>query len=99
MNVALDTMTLIWGLRREGNPRQPNLTEMQYRSAVLIDTLTDDASTIVIPCVSVSELLIGIDDDKHAEFLASFTDNVYCPPFDLRAKLIKLKVFSNGIGT
>ncbi len=65
MIVALDTMTLIWGIRssvaKPGNPRQTDLAEMQCRSRILIDMLQEDKKTLIIPTIAVSELLIGVD--------------------------------------
>jgi predicted nucleic acid-binding protein len=92
MTVALDTMTLIWGLQRGGNPSQSDLHEMQFRATVLIEALQQAKDKIIIPCVAVAELLVGVDPADHANFIAVIQKNFFCPPFDIRASELAAKL-------
>jgi predicted nucleic acid-binding protein len=83
--VALDTMTLIWGLQKAGNPKQGNLAEMQCRAFILIEMLQDAGEQMLIPCVAIAELLIGVKVADHPNFIAALQKNFFCPPFDVRA--------------
>jgi hypothetical protein len=89
VTVALDTNILIWGIKskhsRRGNPRQPNLVELQRRSAILLDILDQDKERIIIPTITVAELLIGVDPAAHAEFITELQERFFCPSFDIRA--------------
>ncbi|HEX3151370.1 MAG TPA: PIN domain-containing protein [Gemmataceae bacterium] len=90
---ALDTMALIWGIQESGNPKQANLREMQCRAAILIEMLDDDSEKICIPCISVSELLVKVDDKDHAAFVASLQKSFFCPSFDIRASVLAAKLY------
>lgn len=89
MTVAADTMTLIWGIKspgaKPGNPRQQDLAEMQCRAHILLDILERQKATIIIPSVSVAELLVGVAPAQHANFLAEIQKRFRCPSFDLPA--------------
>lgn len=97
MTVAVDTMVLIWGLKsagaRAGNPRQPNLKEMQLRSVILLDMLEEQKETIIVPTVAVAELLVGVEPAKHGDFIAEFQQRFFCPPFDLRASALAAELW------
>lgn len=96
MSVALDSMTIIWGLQRGGNPKQSNLRENQFKAAVLIDMLTDDKQTIVLPTVAVAEVLVGTEPDDRPNLLAEFSRLFFCPAFDLRASEKAASLAYNG---
>jgi predicted nucleic acid-binding protein len=87
--VALDTNILIWGIKskhsRRGNPRQPNLVDLQRRSAILLDILDQNKDRIVIPTITVAELLIGVKPAAHVEFITELQERFFCPSFDIRA--------------
>ena len=97
MTVALDTMTLIWGLQsvgaKRGNPRQKNLPEMQQRAAILLDMLEDKKEKIVIPSISVSELLIKVEAAEHGNYLAVIQQRFFVPLFDLPAAALAAQLW------
>jgi hypothetical protein len=97
VSVALDTMILIWGLAqpgaRRGNPRQADLIDLQTRSLILIDMLEEADETVVVPTVTVGELLLGVTPARHDDFLAEVQERFYCPPFDLRATAMAAKLW------
>src|SRR5262245_33708679 len=92
MTVALDTMTLIWGIQCGGNPKQPDLREMQCRAHILIEILRDSKDRVIIPCIAVAELLLGVESKDHDTFVAALQKNFFCPPFDIRASEIAAKL-------
>ena len=90
MSVSIDTMTLIWGLKKafeakDGNPRQVDLKQKQYRARVLLDILGKGEEKIILASVATAELLIGVPSDKHSEFLAEMMKQFDVRPFDLAA--------------
>ncbi len=91
MSVALDTMVLIWGLRRT-NPKagsvNASVADLQRRSRILIRDLEEKKETIVIPTVEVAELLVPIPSSEHGNFIAKLSERFFCPPFDLRAAAV-----------
>ena len=97
MSVGLDTMTLIWGLTkdnpRRGNQRQANLAEMQVRSLILLDILNEEKQEIVIPTITVAELLVKVPLDKHESFISEIQSRFFCAPFDLRASAVAARLW------
>ena len=87
MSVALDTMALIWALRKD--PQKGKLsdhdTEMVRRSRILLRDLDERKLIVIVPAVAVAELLCPIDPKEHGKFIAVLTQRFFCPPFDIRA--------------
>ena len=81
MTVALDTNILIWGIKsrhsKRGNPRQRDLIDLQRRSAILLDMLDADKQRIIIPTVTVAELLVGVEPAAYAEFIAELQERFF----------------------
>lgn len=82
-------MILIWGLvvpgAKRGNPRQRDLLELQTRSLILIDILEESKEVVIVPTVTVGELLLGVDPPRHDGFLSEIQQRFFCPPFDMKA--------------
>jgi hypothetical protein len=82
-------MVLVWGGLRRPVSTHPSAaghaSEMEYRSRVLLRDLENKGETIIIPAVSVVELLAPLDASEHGNFIAILTQRFFCPPFDLRA--------------
>ena len=97
MSVGIDTMVMIWGLQskgaKRGNPRQPNLRELQIRAVILLDMLELDHAQIIVPTVMVAELLVGVERQFHGDFLADLQTRFFCPPFDLRARALAAELW------
>jgi len=88
VSVALDTMVLIWGLRKV-DPQKGTLSdhdaEMQRRSRILLRDLDEKKEIVIVPTVAVAELLCPIDPKEHGKFIAVLTQRFFCPPLDIRA--------------
>ena len=97
MIVALDTMTLIWGLQtagsKRGNPHQQKLTEMQQRAAILLDILEEKKEKIIVPSVTVSELLVKVELAEHGNYLAEMQKRFFIPLFDLAASALAARLW------
>jgi predicted nucleic acid-binding protein len=89
VSVALDTNILIWGGLRppnaDGAPLSSHAAEMTYRSQALLIDLEKKGEKIIVPVVSVAELLVPIDLNQRGAFLAVLTTRFFCPPFDMHA--------------
>jgi hypothetical protein len=87
VSVALDTMFLIWALRKD--PRKEKLSEhdaeMLRRSRILLRDLDEKKQIVILPAVAAAELLCPIDPKEHGKFIAVLTQRFFCPPFDIRA--------------
>ena len=98
MSVALDTHILIWGGLRppnpSGEPLSSHAAEMTYRSHALLVDLEKRGEKIIIPVVSVAELLVPLDTSQHGAFLATLTARFFCPPFDMHAASLAAQLWS-----
>jgi predicted nucleic acid-binding protein len=99
VSVALDTMILIWGQvhpgSRRGNPRQRDLVDLQTRSLFLLDMLQEAEETVIVPTVTVSELLLGVEMERHDSFLIEIQERFFCPTFDLRAAAMAARLWQS----
>jgi len=101
VSVALDTMVLIWGLRK-GNPQKGTLSdhdaEMQRRSRILLRDLDEKKETVIVPAVTVAEIRCPLDPREHGEFIAVLTQRFFCPPFDIRAVSLAAELWQYNRG-
>jgi hypothetical protein len=67
------------------NLQNPADADKERRCRILLHELDEMKVKIVIPAVSVAELLCPIDPQQHSAFLAEITRRFECPPFDIRA--------------
>jgi predicted nucleic acid-binding protein len=88
VSVAVDAMVIIWGMKgaaKKGKPVSTHAAEMQHRAKLLLFKLAEKKETIIIPAVTVAEVLYGLPADTHGTFLATLESRFFCPPFDVRA--------------
>ena len=82
---ALDTMTIIWGLKvsgaRRGNPKQADLSNMRVRARILLDMLEGEGQAILLATVALAEVLVRVDENMHPQFISVVQQKFYCPPF------------------
>jgi predicted nucleic acid-binding protein len=92
MSVGVDTMVMIWGLKKV-NPRTTpqNVAEMCERAAILFQNLKNQR--IIVPTIVVAELLCGIAPKDHGSFVAEIQQRFFCPPFDLGACALSAKLW------
>jgi predicted nucleic acid-binding protein len=94
---ALDAMVMIWGLKSQGakvgNPKQRDLREMRYRARVLLDMLEGEQQAVMFPTIALAEVLVGVDEKMHSQFIDTIQKTFYCPPFTLPASALAAKLW------
>ena len=88
--VAVDTMVLVWGIRKEGTDRQ------RKRAKWLFEQLEEDNAQIIIPSVALSEYLTAVEPQHHADVIARLTNRFLVHPFDLRCASVAASLFRKG---
>lgn len=88
--VAVDTMTLIWGIRQAG------AEEEIKRAKWLFQSLESDDAQIIVPSIAVSEYLTYSDESTHVDIINELNTRFFIPPFDVRCASLAARLF--GIG-
>jgi hypothetical protein len=88
--VAIDSMTLVWGVRHEGDPDQLK------RAKWLFGQLEQEQAQIIVPAVCVAEYLGPADPDDHAAILAAISARFIIPPFDVQCASLAARLFNAG---
>jgi len=86
--VSVDTMTLVWGIRKDGTAQQTK------RARWLFQALDDEESQIVIPSVSLSEYLTLVDSDKRSAVAQHMTERFIVAPFDVPSAVLAARLFN-----
>jgi len=88
MSTSIDSQILSFLLKRNppgGNNPDQDVVDLYRRSRILINELKYEKSIIILSSIVVSELLIGIEPKRHADFIAEIQDQFTVVPFDVRA--------------
>ncbi len=97
MSVGIDSMVLIWGLKKPHHKGKKsttqNVPEMQRRSWILLEQLHTAKETIIVPTVAVAEVLLGIELKDHGTFVAELQERYFIPPFDLSAMALAARLW------
>jgi predicted nucleic acid-binding protein len=80
--VTLDTNALIWGLKRECTPGQE---DMLRRADLLLEELAHQESQLVLPTVSLAELMAPLGEPQRTTFSQKARERFLIVPFDARA--------------
>jgi predicted nucleic acid-binding protein len=95
-------MTVIWGFKatgsRRGNPKQKDLPEMQRRARILIDVLEKENQMVILPAIALAEVLIGVEEKHHDQFISEIQKHFFCPPFDVHASAFAAKLWIGHSG-
>jgi predicted nucleic acid-binding protein len=102
---ACDSQVLMWAFpwamrpEKKRKKERQDVPEMRRRAKILLKILSDQGTELCIPSVVVSELLLGIDPQKHANVIAEFQDRFFCPPFDIKACILAARLwhFERGL--
>jgi hypothetical protein len=65
---------------------------MQQRSRILLHELQRDGEAIIVPHVTVSEWLRGVDPAQHGAFLAELDEQFELAPFDMPSAALAAKI-------
>lgn len=87
MIVAVDTMTLIWGIRHDGPDTQCKRARWLFRK------LDDEGAQVVIPSVSLSEYLVPLDPAKRSAVATQMSERFIVAPFDLPSSVLAATLF------
>lgn len=88
--VAVDSMTLVWGLRQVG-------TEKQCRDAKwLFDQFTARKTQVILADIAVSEYLTAIDPEQHSQVVETLKKRFLLCPFTTDCASQAAKLFRAG---
>lgn len=88
--VAIDSNTLVWGIRTIGTPEQ--LTRARY----LFSHLEADRAQVIVPSIVVCEYLTPINPVQHKSVIAELTERFIIAPFDVRCASLAATLFKEG---
>lgn len=88
--VAIDTMVLIWGVRKGGPEEKRKCAEW------LFDQFDDDGVQVVVPAVSIAEYLIPVPPNKRAAVVAEISTMFHIQPLDPIAATIAASLWEVG---
>lgn len=88
--VAIDTMILIWGIRRQGKAKQIK------RADWLFGSFEENGTQVIVPTVSLAEYLIPSDPMKHNDIVAPLAKRFILAPFDARCAPLAARLFAHG---
>jgi predicted nucleic acid-binding protein len=90
--VAIDSMTLVWGIRKTGAAK-----EKIEHAGYLFMALDKEESQIIIPSIVLAEYLTPIrDDEQRARTAAAIGDRFFVVPFDAKDALLAARLFNDG---
>jgi predicted nucleic acid-binding protein len=88
--VAVDSMTLVWGLRRDGPE------EKCRRAKWLFDQFSAHKIQVIVPSVAASEYLTATDPSTHAGIIAAMEKRFLILPFDQHCASMAANLFQMG---
>jgi hypothetical protein len=96
MSVGIDSMILVYAGLVPANPdtKPEDFDELQVRSKLLLHKLAKSKTTIFLPTIAVSELLVPVPSAQKGLLIASLEAKFVCPPFDLPAAAIAADLHS-----
>jgi len=87
--VAIDCMTLIWGVRKKGPP------EKIKHAAILFDQLDNEDATIILPSIVVAEYLTAVPGKDHERTITAMK-RFQIEPFDVRDASLAARLWNEG---
>ena len=89
--VSLDTMTLVWGIRKEGT------ADKVKHARYLFQHLEKDKAQILIPSIVVAEFVIPLNTRKEREeVIARMRDRFIIAPFDAKDAALAAELWREG---
>lgn len=88
--VAIDSMTLVWGVKKEGT------SDQLQRAKWLFEQLETDKAQIILPAVALSEYLTPIDPREHTRAITALKERFLIPPFDVECASLAARLFWKG---
>ncbi len=88
--VAIDSMTLIWGVRRDGP--QDDIKHAR----ILFDELEHNKAIIIVPAIVVAEYLTAIKPSDMEKTAIEIGKLFHIAPFDVRDAVLAAKLYKDG---
>ena len=88
--VAVDCMTLIWGVRKQG-PK-----EWLERAKILFDDFERQKSQIIVPSIVVAEYLTAVEESKRKDVASAIGLRFIIAPFDIKCTALAANLFWEG---
>ncbi len=85
MAISIDSMILIWGIKREATQ---NRSDMIPRATAFFKQCRDDHERIIIPAPSLAEYLVKLPAEQRAKSIALFEKSFIIAPLDAKAAAI-----------
>ncbi len=92
MSISIDAQILIWGIKRQATE---NRREMIGRSAAFFQQCSEDRQQIYLPAQSFAEFLVGYNDARRRQLIASLPRSIIIAPFDAKAADIAADLQTN----
>ena len=89
--VAVDCMTLIWGIRKGPKP-----ADKIERASLLFEQLEVDKATVIVPSVVLAEFLVAVPAEQRAQTAAAMGERFRVEPFDLHDAVLAAELWSEG---
>jgi predicted nucleic acid-binding protein len=89
--VAIDTQTLVWGVRREGG----SVDQLQ-RAKWLFELFTADNAQVLLPAIVISEYLIPAEKKSHPAIIDAINKRFLIKPFDIECASLAAELFKIG---
>jgi predicted nucleic acid-binding protein len=90
ISVAIDTMTLVWGVAQEG--AQTNLQRAEW----LFKELDRTKARIIVPSIVAAEYLSVVKDDDKTAVLAALSQRFIIAPFDVKCARLASILWQEG---
>lgn len=88
--VAIDSNTLMWGIRRQGPPEQLD------RARWLFESFDREKTRVILSAVALSEYLTVYDPAQHASIVTALNERFVIMPFDVRCASLAATLFMDG---
>jgi len=89
--VAMDSMVLVWGVRKSGTP------EDIKRAGFLFKELEQDEAQIIIPSIVVAEFITPIrTSEGRARTVAAMSERFFIAPFDAMDAVLAAELWNAG---
>ena len=95
--VGIDAMILVYAgiVPSKNDATSPQVIELSLCSNRLLDQLSRDEATIILPTVAISELLVPVPLSESGLLIRALAEQFVCPAFDLPAAAIAANLWAS----
>lgn len=88
--VAVDSMALVWGVRKQGPPGQLK------RAKWLFELIDEERAHVIVPSICLAEYLTPLAEENHRNVIAALNERFMIPPFDMQCASLAASLFNQG---